>query len=76
MVNAEMGEDFAFISDGQLVIANEGEAILQVIDVTGRVVANENINGTCSKAINVKAGVYVLRLIQGTDVKTQKIVIR
>ncbi|MBR6846852.1 MAG: InlB B-repeat-containing protein [Bacteroidales bacterium] len=76
MVNAEMGEDFAFISNGQLVIANEGEATLQVIDVTGRVVANENINGTCSKAINAKAGVYVLRLINGTDVKTQKIVIR
>jgi hypothetical protein len=76
MVNAEMGEDFAFISDGQLVIANVGEAILQVIDVTGRVVANENINGTCSKAINAKAGVYVLRLINGTDVKTQKMVIR
>lgn len=76
MVNAEMGEDFAFISDGQLVIANVGEAILQVIDVTGRVVAIENINGTCSKAINAKAGVYVLRLINGTDVKTQKMVIR
>lgn len=76
MTNAEMGEDFAFMSDGQLVIANVGEAILQVIDVTGRVVANENINGTCSKAISAKAGVYVLRLINGTDVKTQKIVIR
>lgn len=76
MTNAEMGEDFAFISDGQLVIANVGEAILQVIDVTGRVVANENINGTCSKAISAKAGVYVLRLINGTDVKTQKMVIR
>lgn len=76
MANAEMGEDFAFISNGQLVIANVGEAILQVIDVTGRVVAIENINGTCSKAINAKAGVYVLRLINGTDVKTQKMVIR
>ncbi|MBR6847106.1 MAG: InlB B-repeat-containing protein [Bacteroidales bacterium] len=76
MVNAEMGEDFAFMSDGQLVIANEGEATLQVIDVTGRVVATENINGTCSMAINAKAGVYVLRLINGTDVKTQKMVIR
>ena len=76
MTNAEMGEDFAFISDGQLVIANEGEATLQVIDVTGRVVATENINGTCSKAINAKAGVYVLRLVNGTDVKTQKMVIR
>lgn len=76
MVNAEMGEDFAFMSDGQLVIANEGEATLQVIDVTGRVVTTESINGTCSKAINAIAGVYVLRLINGNDVKTQKMVIR
>lgn len=76
MVNSEHGDDFAFMSNGQLVIANQGEATLQVIDVTGRVVATENINGTCSKAINAKAGVYVLRLVNGTDVKTQKIVIR
>lgn len=76
MVNADLNDDFAFFSNGQLIIANEGEAILQVIDVTGRVVATENINGTCSKAINAKVGVYVLRLINGTDVKTQKMVIR
>ncbi len=76
MTNAEMGEDFAFISDGQLVIANEGESLLQVIDVNGRIVMTESVNGTCSKAINAKAGVYVLRLINGTDVKTQKMVIR
>ncbi len=76
MVNADLNDDFAFFSNGQLVIANEGEAILQVIDVNGRVVATESVNGTCSKAINAKAGVYVLRLINGTDVKTQKIIVK
>ena len=76
MVNADLNDDFAFFSNGQLVIANEGEAVLQVIDVTGRVVATESVNGTCSKAINAKAGVYVLRLINGTDVKTQKIIVK
>ena len=76
MVNADLNDDFAFFSNGQLVIANEGEAILQVIDVTGRTVVTESINGTCGKAVNVKAGVYVLRLINGTNVKTQKIIVK
>ena len=76
MVNADLNDDFAFFSNGQLVIANEGESLLQVIDVNGRIVMTESVNGTCSKAINVKAGVYVLRLIQGTDVKTQKIIVK
>ena len=76
MVNTDLNDDFAFFSNGQLVIANEGEAILQVIDVNGRIIATESINGTCSKAINAKAGVYVLRLINGTDVKTQKIIVK
>lgn len=76
LVNADQNDDFAFFSNGMLVIANEGESILQVIDVNGRIIATESVNGTCSKAINAKAGVYVLRLINGTDVKTQKIVIR
>lgn len=76
MANDNLSDDFAFFSNGQLIIANEGEASLQVIDVTGRVVATENINGTCSKTVNVKAGAYVLRLVNGNDVKTQKIVIK
>ena len=76
MVNTDLNDDFAFFSNGQLVIANEGESLLQVIDVNGRIVMTESVSGTCSKAINVKAGVYVLRLIQGTDVKTQKIIVK
>jgi hypothetical protein len=76
MANDNLSDNFAFFSNGKLIFANEGEATLQVIDVTGRVVATENINGTCSKTANVKAGVYVLRLTNGNDVKTQKIVIK
>ena len=61
--------------DGTRIAEPAGHAD-QVIDVTGRVVATENINGTCSKTVNVKAGVYVLRLVNGNDVKTQNIVIK
>ena len=69
-------ETFAFISNGNWIIANEGEATLQVIDINGRIHSSESVNGSVSKAINVASGVYVLRLINGDDVKTQKIVVR
>ena len=71
------GDSFAFIdAAGNIVITNaEADATLQVIDVMGRVVRvctdvarNVSTNG-------MTAGVYVLRLINGDDVKVQKIVV-
>jgi hypothetical protein len=69
-------ETFAFFSNGNWVIGNEGEATLQVIDVNGRIVSNETINGTVATSINATPGVYMLRLVNGNEVKTQKIVVR
>ena len=67
---------FAFYSNGNWIVLNEGRATLQVIDVTGRILSSETVNGNVSKAINATPGVYVLRLVNGEDVKTQKIVVR
>ena len=69
-------EAFAFYSNGNWVVNNEGEATLQVIDVNGRIVSNETINGTVATSINATPGVYMLRLVNGNEVKTQKIVVR
>ena len=66
---------FAFNSNGDWIILNEGKATLQVIDLNGRILKSETINGCVSKAINVAAGVYVLRLIDGKEARTQKILI-
>ena len=66
---------FAFFSNGNWIIANEGKATLQVIDINGRILSSESISGSVSKAINAAPGVYVIRLINGDDVKTQKIVV-
>ncbi|MBR7023095.1 MAG: T9SS type A sorting domain-containing protein, partial [Bacteroidales bacterium] len=67
---------FAFIADGEIRI-NEADALgvsLQVVDVMGRVV--RCTDGACTvSTIGMAPGVYVLRLINGTDVRTQKIVI-
>ena len=68
-------DHFAFFSNGKLIINNDGIATLQVIDINGRILSNENINGCYSKTIHATTGVYMLRLINGSEVKTQKIVI-
>ena len=67
---------FAFYNNGSWIISNEGSATLQVIDLNGRILSSETVNGSVSKAINAAPGVYMIRLINGNDVKTQKIVVR
>ena len=69
-------ESFAFISEGAFVITNEGIATLQVVDMTGRVLSTETINGNFTKPITLSNGVYVLRLFDDDNTKTQKIVVR
>ena len=76
IANDSDSENFAFMSNGSLIIANEGEATLQVIDVNGRILSSETINGSFRKTFNAKTGVYVLRLINGNEVKTQKIIVK
>ncbi len=70
-------DNFAFMRNNHLLVLGiEGQATLQVIDLMGRILSSETINGNVSKAVNAPAGVYVLRLINGDEVKTQKIVIK
>ena len=45
------------------------------MDATGRILSVEDINGSYSKSLNLSAGVYIVRLLNGVDVKTQKIVV-
>ncbi|MBQ5958084.1 MAG: DUF2436 domain-containing protein [Bacteroidales bacterium] len=63
-------DEFAFISNGNLIV--NGEGLLKVIDMTGRVISTEQINGVSSIKLNAAAGVYVLQL----NDMTQKIVVR
>ena len=67
---------FAFYSNGSWIINNAGEATLQVVDLTGRILSSETVNGSVSKTINAVPGVYMLRLINGENVNVQKIVVR
>lgn len=74
--NEENNDSFAFISEGSFIIANEGSATLQIVDMTGRILSSETIYDSFTKPINLSKGVYILRLINGDNMKTQKIVIR
>ena len=69
----DTNEDFAFIHDGEIVI--EGEGIVQVIDMTGRIIARRDTESHVSTA-GMTPGVYVLQLINGENVRTQKMVIK
>ena len=69
-------DTFAFFSNGSFVINNEGRATLQVIDVTGRILKSESIDGCANVNVKAAPGVYMLRLVNGADVKVQKVVVR
>jgi hypothetical protein len=66
-------ETFAFISNGNIIV--NGEGMLQVIDMTGRIIVSRDAARHVSTN-GMPAGVYVLRLINGDYVRTQKIVVR
>ena len=69
-------DNFAFFSNGSFIINNEGEATLQVIDVTGRILKSASINGCTNVNVNAASGIYMLRLINGDSVKVQKVVVK
>lgn len=69
-------DSFAFINDGAFVISNEGIATLQVVDMTGRILSSETISSSFTKPVTLSSGVYILRLINSDQIKTQKIVVR
>ena len=74
--NENNAETFAYFNGTNWTVSNVGEATLQVVDVTGRTVANQLINGNAELNLNQPAGVYVIRLVNGDNVKTQKVVVR
>ena len=65
-------ENFAIVEGNRVIIpAIEHESTLEVIDMTGRTVSSQKVNGSFDQTLNVKAGLYILNL----NGMTQKIVI-
>ena len=64
---------FAFVSNGKIVLTEQGNA--QVYDITGRLVNSyNNVNSISTEGMT--AGVYVIRLTNGSETMTQKIVVK
>ena len=76
--NADDDNDapFAYINNGNIVITTDvDDATLQVMDMTGRVIVSHDGHTRYIPTTGMPAGVYVLRLIDGDSVRTQKMVI-
>ena len=69
-------DDFAFVSNGQLVV--NGTGTLQIFDVLGhQLLFKELPTPNCQlPTANFKTGVYELRLIEGGTVRVQKMVLQ
>jgi len=66
---------FAFMMGDELIV--NGEGVLQMFDLNGRQLFSTEIHGTQSSVAMPKVadGIYVLRLTNGNQVRTQKMVI-
>jgi hypothetical protein len=71
-------DTFGFINaSGNLCIYGiEGEATVQVIDLLGHVISSDQFSGSYERKINAAPGIYVVRLINGENVRVQKVVVR
>ena len=68
-------DGFAFFADGHLHVFNQGDARLQLIDMTGHILLAETFQGSLDKALDLVPGVYVVRLISEKDTRSMKIVV-
>lgn len=67
---------FAYYANGEIhIIETQDFASLQIVDMTGRILVSRDMVRHISTA-NMAPGIYVLRLISGEQVKTQKIVLQ
>lgn len=75
----EESEPIAYYADGQihLMVETCHGTSLQIVDMSGRVlVSRDASHASAISTTGMAPGVYVLRLINGDEVKTQKIVVR
>ena len=69
-------DDFAFFNGREWVINDNENATVQIVDLTGRILASykNGVNAVSTKGM--ASGMYMLQLIEGNNVKTQKIVLK
>ena len=68
-----VSDNFVYQSGEELII--EAEGTVQIIDVMGRVVYNSNVENNRINVSDFNNGTYVVRVINETGVKVQKIIL-
>lgn len=72
---------FAFVSNGEIILAgaigDAGTVSLQIVDAMGRICRDAMIASPNHRVstTGMSSGVYVLSLINGDNIRTQKVVI-
>jgi hypothetical protein len=74
-VNENDINTFAYFNGSEWIINNTDNATVEVVDMLGRVVLSQNAAKHISTS-TMASGVYTLRLTNGNEVKTQKIVVK
>ena len=71
-------DTFAYINNNELIIDNaSSNANLQIFDVLGRPVSSYNVSGSANIAMESLAkGVYILRLVEESNVRVQKVFVK
>lgn len=64
---------FVWQSGNEIIVNGEGE--LQIFDITGRLVSTQHVSEVATVEKPSQSGVYIFRLV-GTEVKTQKIIVK
>ena len=71
----ESGVNFAFFDGSEWIINGKGQ--LEVIDMTGRILNTEKLTNDQNRVyLNYAPGVYMIRVIDNKNMKTQKVVVR
>ena len=69
-------ESFVYYANGSIVMQGvENEAVLEVVDLTGRIVKTQRVTASENMISIATTGVYLLRLTDGKAVRTQKMVV-
>lgn len=69
-------ESFVYYANGSIVMQSvENEAVLEVVDLTGRIVKTQRVTASENMISIATTGVYLLRLTDGKAVRTQKMVV-
>ena len=69
-------ESFCFVKDNVLYVSKKNDkAQLNVLDVLGRMVKSVELTDSSCSVADLKAGVYLVQLIEGVTVRVQKLTI-